>query len=116
MSLFLSSEAEYDTKHVTYPAAASSTTAAASMSATTSTSPAGTFNDADVTFLQMMYPHHEQAVQMAELVPARRVRLRERLAVRTQAVQLVRDGDDGEAMIRAVVHVPIPDGCCPEPF
>jgi uncharacterized protein (DUF305 family) len=29
------------------------------------------FNDADVMFLQMMYPHHAQAVAMAELVPSR---------------------------------------------
>ncbi|CAM4341545.1 DUF305 domain-containing protein [Nocardia ninae] len=29
------------------------------------------FNDADVTFLQMMYPHHAQAVEMADLVPSR---------------------------------------------
>ncbi|WP_433711644.1 DUF305 domain-containing protein [Nocardia sp. CA-084685] len=29
------------------------------------------FNDADVTFLQMMYPHHAQAVEMARLVPSR---------------------------------------------
>lgn len=29
------------------------------------------FNGADVTFLQMMYPHHAQAVEMAEFVPAR---------------------------------------------
>lgn len=29
------------------------------------------FNDADVSFLTMMYPHHAQAVQMAELVPSR---------------------------------------------
>ncbi|WP_327142063.1 DUF305 domain-containing protein [Nocardia sp. NBC_01327] len=29
------------------------------------------FNDADVTFLQMMYPHHAQAVDMAKLVPSR---------------------------------------------
>ncbi|WP_245558292.1 DUF305 domain-containing protein [Nocardia thailandica] len=49
----------------------SSTTPAISTSAATSIAPAGTFNDADVTFLQMMYPHHEQAVQMAELVPSR---------------------------------------------
>lgn len=27
-----------------------------------------TFNDADVTFLQMMYPHHAQAVEMAAMV------------------------------------------------
>ncbi|MCM6777096.1 DUF305 domain-containing protein [Nocardia sp. CDC159] len=29
------------------------------------------FNDADVSFLQMMYPHHAQAVDMAKLVPTR---------------------------------------------
>ncbi|WP_329413329.1 DUF305 domain-containing protein [Nocardia vinacea] len=29
------------------------------------------FNDADVTFLQTMYPHHAQAVEMARLVPSR---------------------------------------------
>ena len=40
-------------------------------SASATPAPAGTFNDADVTFLQMMYPHHEQAVQMADLVPSR---------------------------------------------
>lgn len=38
----------------------------------TSTAPAtATFNDADVMFLQMMYPHHAQAVEMAKLVPTR---------------------------------------------
>ncbi|WP_019931307.1 DUF305 domain-containing protein [Nocardia sp. BMG111209] len=29
------------------------------------------FDDADVSFLQMMYPHHAQAVAMAQLVPSR---------------------------------------------
>ncbi|WP_327093685.1 DUF305 domain-containing protein [Nocardia vinacea] len=29
------------------------------------------FNAADVTFLQTMYPHHAQAVEMARLVPSR---------------------------------------------
>jgi uncharacterized protein (DUF305 family) len=29
------------------------------------------FNDADVNFLQLMYPHHAQAVEMARLVPSR---------------------------------------------
>ncbi|WP_330185073.1 DUF305 domain-containing protein [Nocardia sp. NBC_01503] len=29
------------------------------------------FNAADITFLQMMYPHHAQAVEMAKLVPSR---------------------------------------------
>lgn len=32
------------------------------------------FNDADVTFLQNMIPHHAQAVEMAELVPDRTTR------------------------------------------
>ncbi|MFE3196089.1 DUF305 domain-containing protein [Nocardia sp. NPDC059240] len=41
---------------------------------TTTTAPAATrsdFNDADLTFLTMMYPHHAQAVEMAKLVPTR---------------------------------------------
>ncbi|MFI6214488.1 DUF305 domain-containing protein [Nocardia brasiliensis] len=43
-----------------------------STSASSSTPAARTdFNDADVTFLQMMYPHHAQAVEMAQLVPSR---------------------------------------------
>jgi uncharacterized protein (DUF305 family) len=29
------------------------------------------FNDADVMFLQMMYPHHAQAIEMAKVVPGR---------------------------------------------
>ncbi|MBF6452464.1 DUF305 domain-containing protein [Nocardia cyriacigeorgica] len=43
------------------------TSAAASTSASTRTD----FNAADVTFLQMMYPHHAQAVDMAKMVPSR---------------------------------------------
>ncbi|MET9951795.1 DUF305 domain-containing protein [Streptomyces sp. NPDC006339] len=31
----------------------------------------GAFNDADVTFAQMMIPHHEQALQMAKLADGR---------------------------------------------
>jgi uncharacterized protein (DUF305 family) len=34
---------------------------------TPSAQPSPTFNDADVTFAQMMIPHHEQAVEMADL-------------------------------------------------
>ncbi|MFC9968486.1 DUF305 domain-containing protein [Nocardia ignorata] len=45
----------------------SSTTTASTTSATARTD----FNDADVTFLQMMYPHHAQAVEMSEMVPSR---------------------------------------------
>lgn len=35
------------------------------------TTPAATFNDADVMFAQMMIPHHQQAVEMAELAETR---------------------------------------------
>ncbi|MFI5778054.1 DUF305 domain-containing protein [Nocardia sp. NPDC051570] len=38
---------------------------------TSSSATRGDFNDADVSFLQMMYPHHAQAVDMANLVPTR---------------------------------------------
>jgi uncharacterized protein (DUF305 family) len=45
---------------------------AGSAPATTSgAQPSATFNDADVMFAQMMIPHHEQAVEMAELAPER---------------------------------------------
>ncbi|MGO4426959.1 DUF305 domain-containing protein [Streptomyces sp. MCAF7] len=44
----------------------------ASASATAGENPApGAFNDADVTFAQMMIPHHEQAVEMAKLADDR---------------------------------------------
>jgi uncharacterized protein (DUF305 family) len=36
-------------------------------SQTTSTAPAGDFNPADVTFVTSMIPHHQQAVQMADM-------------------------------------------------
>ncbi len=52
------------------PAHHSSTTTSAS----TTSAAAGArtdFNNADVTFLQMMYPHHAQAVEMAKMVPSR---------------------------------------------
>jgi uncharacterized protein (DUF305 family) len=38
---------------------------------TASTQPPATFNDADVMFAQMMIPHHQQAVEMAELAGTR---------------------------------------------
>ncbi|MEV6277993.1 DUF305 domain-containing protein [Nocardia sp. NPDC051832] len=45
---------------------------ASSSAAATSAPGARTdFNDADVAFLQGMYPHHAQAVEMAKLVPSR---------------------------------------------
>ncbi|MFG3441589.1 DUF305 domain-containing protein [Nonomuraea sp. NPDC047897] len=37
----------------------------------TGTQPAASFNDADVMFAQMMIPHHQQAVEMAELAATR---------------------------------------------
>ncbi|MFI7130701.1 DUF305 domain-containing protein [Nonomuraea sp. NPDC050153] len=49
------------TMHSSAPA--TTTTAAAS--------PTASFNDADATFAQMMIPHHEQAVEMADLAETR---------------------------------------------
>jgi uncharacterized protein (DUF305 family) len=43
----------------------------ASPTSSASASAAATFNDADVMFAQMMIPHHQQAVAMAELAPTR---------------------------------------------
>ncbi|MEU5941066.1 DUF305 domain-containing protein [Micromonospora sp. NPDC047548] len=42
-----------------------------SPSASAAASANGTFNDADVMFAQMMIPHHQQAVEMADLAPTR---------------------------------------------
>ena len=62
------------------PTVSSSTATSGSMpgmdhgGSSTSPAPSATrtdFNDADVMFLQMMYPHHAQAVDMAKLVPGR---------------------------------------------
>ncbi|MEV6148908.1 DUF305 domain-containing protein [Nonomuraea sp. NPDC052129] len=49
----------------------SSAPAATSASAQASAQAAATFNDADVMFAQMMIPHHQQAVEMAELAETR---------------------------------------------
>ncbi|MFI7638878.1 DUF305 domain-containing protein [Nonomuraea sp. NPDC049400] len=38
---------------------------------TASAQPSATFNDADVMFAQMMIPHHQQAVEMADLADTR---------------------------------------------
>ncbi|GAB2643744.1 DUF305 domain-containing protein [Nocardia goodfellowii] len=50
---------------------ASSSASSSSAVATSSPGARTDFNDADVAFLQGMYPHHAQAVEMAELVPGR---------------------------------------------
>ena len=44
-----------------------STSAPASTGGTATTMPTGDFDEADVEFLQAMIPHHEQAIEMAEL-------------------------------------------------
>ncbi|MER7912541.1 DUF305 domain-containing protein [Streptomyces sp. NPDC096068] len=48
-----------------------SATAAAPGSAASQAPAPGPFNDADVMFAQMMIPHHEQALEMAELADGR---------------------------------------------
>lgn len=40
----------------------------ASPAASSSATPGGGFNEADVMFVQMMIPHHEQAVDMSDMV------------------------------------------------
>ncbi|UAK34763.1 DUF305 domain-containing protein [Nocardia asteroides] len=53
-----------DTGHTTEHDTSTTTSAATSVPASAE------YNDADVMFLQMMYPHHAQAVEMAALVPS----------------------------------------------
>ncbi|RSS43781.1 DUF305 domain-containing protein [Streptomyces sp. WAC08241] len=54
------------------PASASPSATAAAPGSAASQAPApGPFNDADVLFAQMMIPHHEQALEMAELADGR---------------------------------------------
>lgn len=55
---------EHDSTHRSAGSSASAASSAA-------VAPAATFNDADVMFLQMMYPHHAQAVDMSKLVRTR---------------------------------------------
>ena len=47
------------------------TSATTSSSSTTAAVETSAFNNADVMFLQMMYPHHAQAVDMANMVEGR---------------------------------------------
>ena len=51
--------------------ATTSATTSASVSASGTAEQGGPHNDADVEYVQMMIPQHEQAVEMAELVPSR---------------------------------------------
>lgn len=46
-------------------------TTSSSASASSSATVSGEFNDADVMFAQMMTPHHEQAVQMSDILLAK---------------------------------------------
>ncbi|MEV4014273.1 DUF305 domain-containing protein [Nonomuraea angiospora] len=48
-----------------------STTSSAAAPTISTTQPGASFNDADVMFAQMMIPHHQQAVEMAELAETR---------------------------------------------
>ncbi|MGU3432503.1 DUF305 domain-containing protein [Actinomycetes bacterium M1A6_2h] len=48
-----------------------STSSTSSAPSSSSTTASAQFNDADVMFAQMMYPHHAQAVQMADMVAGR---------------------------------------------
>ncbi|MFB7862621.1 DUF305 domain-containing protein [Streptomyces sp. NPDC056069] len=50
---------------------ASATPSAGTSAAPSVSGSAGAFNDADVMFAQMMIPHHEQALEMAELADGR---------------------------------------------
>ncbi|GAA5699799.1 hypothetical protein Save01_00594 [Streptomyces avermitilis] len=49
----------------------SGSAAASSSASSSSSSSSGRFNGADVTFAQQMIPHHQQAVEMAELAEGR---------------------------------------------
>ncbi|MFG1961257.1 DUF305 domain-containing protein [Nonomuraea sp. NPDC049028] len=55
----------------TMSSAPAATSASAQASAQATSQAAATFNDADVMFAQMMIPHHQQAVEMAELAETR---------------------------------------------
>ncbi|MFG2892588.1 DUF305 domain-containing protein [Streptomyces sp. NPDC048248] len=67
-------DGESDKNHGTPGAdhgSSNSATAAPGSSGSSGSSAKGAFNDADVTFAQMMIPHHQQAIEMAELSDSR---------------------------------------------
>lgn len=49
----------------------SPSTSSAPTSSSTAAPAAGAYNDADVTFAQMMIPHHRQAIEMADMILAK---------------------------------------------
>ncbi|AOW91821.1 DUF305 domain-containing protein [Rhodococcus sp. WMMA185] len=49
----------------------STATQSTSVAASPTVESQGAFNNADVTFLREMYPHHAQAIDMADMVPGR---------------------------------------------
>lgn len=61
-----SDNGDHDMNSMSHQSSATSTAPSAS-----SSEQAAAFNDADVMFAQMMYPHHAQAVEMAQLVDGR---------------------------------------------
>lgn len=62
---------ESDKNHGTPGTDHGSSNAATAAPGSSSPSAKGAFNDADVTFAQMMIPHHQQAIEMAELSGSR---------------------------------------------
>ncbi|MDV6259914.1 DUF305 domain-containing protein [Rhodococcoides yunnanense] len=67
VSAFLVAGCSSDSSSDSATAGSSSSSASSSASANASAE----FNDADVMFAQMMYPHHEQAVEMAAMAEGR---------------------------------------------
>ncbi|MGK8522198.1 DUF305 domain-containing protein [Nocardia asteroides] len=63
-ALSLAGCGDADTGHTTEHGTSTTTSAATNAPARAD------YNDADVMFLDMMYPHHAQAVEMAKLVPS----------------------------------------------
>ena len=58
---------EHDDSTVAAAASSAQTTATGATSEATGTAPAGEPNEVDVMFAQGMIPHHEQAIEMAEI-------------------------------------------------
>ena len=64
-------DGESDKNHGTPSADHGSSNSATPAPGSSGSSAEGAFNDADVTFAQMMIPHHQQAIEMAELSGSR---------------------------------------------